>query len=73
MSKGYSEGTKVVWDWADGTGRGKITKVYTQKRTLRIKGSDITRGASPDCPSYRIEQSDGAEVFKSHTEIRKAS
>ena len=33
----------------------------------------ITRDASPDCPSYRIEQSDAAEVFKSHTEIRKTS
>lgn len=69
---GYSEGSTVEWDWGDGTARGTVTQVYTQKRTLRIKGTQVTRNASPDCPSYRIEQDDGDEVFKSHTEVRKA-
>ena len=70
---GYSEGIRVEWDWADGTGTGKVTKVYTQKRTLKIDGAEVTRDASEDCPSYRIEQEDGDEVFKSHSEVRKAS
>ncbi|MEO0461763.1 MAG: DUF2945 domain-containing protein [Pseudomonadota bacterium] len=69
---GYSEGTKIQWDWGDGTASGKIAQVYTQKRTLTIDGNDVTRDASDDCPSYKIEQADGQEVFKSHSEVRKA-
>lgn len=70
---GYSEGTRVEWDWGDSTARGEIVKVYTQKQTLKIKGSEVTRDASEDCPAYRIKQSDGDEVLKSHSEVRKAS
>ena len=72
MASGYSEGTKVEWTWGNGTGTGTVQKVYTQKRTLTIDGNDVTREASDDCPSYRIEQEDGAEVFKSHSEVTKA-
>lgn len=69
---GYSEGTKVQWDWGDGTASGEVTQVYTQQRTLKIDGNEVTRDASEDCPSYKIEQNDGQEVFKSHSEVRKA-
>ena len=68
----FSKGDKVEWDWGNGTGTGKITEIYTQKRTLKIDGSEITRDASEDEPSFRIEQEDGDEVFKSSTEVRKA-
>lgn len=73
MADGYNEGDKVEWDWSGSTARGKVVKVYTQKQTLTIKGSEVTRDASEDCPAYRIEQSDGDEVLKSHSEVRKAS
>ena len=73
MSKGYSEGTKVEWDWGNCTGTGKIEKVYTQKQTLTINGSEVTRDADDDCPAYKIEQDDGDQVLKSHSEVRKAS
>lgn len=69
---GYSEGTKVQWDWGDGSASGKIVQVYTQERTLKIDGNEVTRDASEDCPSYKIEQDDGQEVFKSHSEVEKA-
>jgi hypothetical protein len=69
----YSEGTKVEWDWGNGTGTGKVVKKYTRKITLKIKGSDVTRDASDDDPAYRIEQEDGDEVLKSESELRKAS
>lgn len=74
MSKGngYNEGDKVEWDWGNGTGSGTIKQVYTQKRTVTIKGSEITRDASEDEPAYLIEQDD-SEVLKSHSEVRKAS
>lgn len=69
----YSEGTTVEWDWGNGTGTGKVTKVYTRKITLTIKGSEVTRNASDDEPAYKIEQDDGDEVLKSQSEVRKAS
>jgi hypothetical protein len=73
MAMTYSEGTRVEWDWGNGTGSGKVVKKYTQKITLTIKGSEITRNASDDEPAYRIEQEDGDEVLKSESELRKAS
>ncbi len=69
----YQEGTEVEWDWGNGTGKGKVVKKYTQKITLKIDGSEVTRDASDDEPAYRIEQEDGDEVLKSETELRKAS
>ena len=68
----YIEGTQVEWDWGAGTGTGEVIKRYTRKITLTIKGSDVTRDASDDCPAYRIRQDDGDEVLKLHSELRKA-
>ncbi|RYH03901.1 DUF2945 domain-containing protein [Salipiger sp. IMCC34102] len=68
----FSEGDKVKWNWGNGTGTGTVKKVYTQKRTLKIDGNEVTRDASEDEPSLRIEQEDGDEVFKSSTEVEKA-
>ena len=67
----YSTGDKVSWNWANGTGTGKVTKVYTQKITRKIKGSEITRNASEEEPAYLIEQEDGDEVLKSGSELSK--
>ena len=69
---GYDEGTKVKWDWGNGTAQGKIEKVYTQKTTRKIKGNEVTRDASEDSPAYFIVQDDGDEVLKSHSEVKKA-
>jgi len=68
----YQTGTKVEWDWGNGTGTGKIVKKYTQKITLKLQGSEVTRKASDDEPAYKIEQDDGSEVLKSGSALRKA-
>lgn len=73
MAQRYDIGTKVEWDWGEGTATGEVQEVYTQIRTLKIKGTDVTRDADEDDPAYKIEQSDGDIVLKSHSEIRKAS
>lgn len=69
---GYQTGTKVEWDWGNGTGTGKITERFTDDVTRTIKGSEITRKASSDEPAYMIEQDDGDRVLKSHSEVTKA-
>ena len=73
MSKGqgFNIGDTVEWDWDNGTGTGTVKQVYTQKRTVKIKGQEITRDASEDEPAYLIEQKE-SEVLKSHSEVRKA-
>ena len=48
-------------------------QVYTQKTTLKIKGTEVTRDASEDDPAYKIAQDDGDEVLKSASEVRKSS
>ncbi|MGB7433628.1 MAG: DUF2945 domain-containing protein [Ahrensia sp.] len=70
---GYTEGTKVEWDWGEGTAQAKIVTVYTRKITRKIKGTDVTREASEEEPAYLLEQDDGDEVLKSHSEVRKIS
>ncbi|MBJ3763287.1 DUF2945 domain-containing protein [Maribius pontilimi] len=72
MSKHYSEGDKVEWDWGNGTATATVKQKYTQKRTLKIDGNEVTRDADEDNPAYRLEQDDGSEVLKSHSELRKA-
>jgi len=68
----YNVGDKVKWEWGEGTAKGEIKKVYTQKITRKIKGNEVTREADDDCPAYYIEQSDDGEALKSHSEVKKA-
>ena len=68
----YSKGDKVEWEWGSGSATGKVTEVYTEEVTKTLKGSEITREASEDEPAYLIEQEDGDEVLKSHSEVSKA-
>ena len=68
----HSEGDKVKWSWGNGTGTGKIAKVYTQKTTVKINGSEITRNATDEEPAYLIKQDDGDEVLKSDSEVSAA-
>ena len=69
---GYSKGTKVEWDWGDGTASGTIETVHTTDTTKTIKGTEVKREASEESPAYLIKQADGDEVLKSHSEVRKA-
>ena len=69
---GYNEGTKVEWDWGNGTATGEIAERFTKDVTRTIEGNEITRKASSDEPAYLIKQDDGDRVLKSHSEVRKA-
>lgn len=73
MSKTYSEGTDVEWNWGNGTARGTVETIYTKKITRKIKGNEVTRKADKDNPAYYIKQEDGDAVLKSHSELSKAS
>lgn len=73
MSQAYQTNTKVEWDWGGGTADGYVRKVFRETTTQTLKGSEVTRHGSDDNPAYLIEQQDGDQVLKLHTEVRKAS
>ena len=67
-----SEGDTVKWEWGNGTARGEVQSVFTEKTTRKIKGSEITRNGSKDDPALYIKQEDGDAVLKLASEVEKA-
>lgn len=70
---GYAINTKVKWNWGNGSAQGKICSRYTEDVTKTIKGTEVTRNATKSSPAYAIEQDDGDEVLKSHSEVEKVN
>lgn len=70
MADTYDKGTEVEWDWGQGTATGTVVESYTERVEKTIKGTEITRNADDDNPAYLIEQDDGSQVLKSHSELR---
>lgn len=68
---GYAINTEVEWKWGKGKAQGKVTSRFTEDVTKTIKGNEVTREASEEKPAYLIEQDDGDEVLKSHSEVSK--
>ncbi|MCF7747062.1 DUF2945 domain-containing protein [Sulfitobacter sp. M39] len=64
-----SKGTKVKWDWGQGTASGKVTDRFIKSVTRTLKGSEVTRNGSDDDPALLIEQDDGDEVLKLSSEV----
>ena len=70
---GYNIGTDVEWDWGEGTAKGTVKERFTSDVTRTIKGTEVKRKASESEPAYLIEQDDGDQVLKGHSELRKSS
>lgn len=66
------EGTRVRWNWGNGSGTGDVVERFTRDVTRTLKGTEVTRTASDDEPAFLIRQDDGDEVLKSITEIERA-
>lgn len=73
MSKEFKKHQKVAWKWGQGESEGKVVKIFTDKISCEINGSEITRNASDDEPAYLIVQDDGQKVLKSQSELKKAA
>jgi hypothetical protein len=71
MADTFNKGTEVEWNWGPGTATGTVVESYTERVEKTIAGSDITRNADDDNPAYLIEQDDGSQVLKSHSELRE--
>ncbi|NNC90661.1 MAG: DUF2945 domain-containing protein [Akkermansiaceae bacterium] len=73
MSDAYQTNTEVEWDWGNGTATGKVREVFREKVTRTVQGNEVTREGDDANPAYLIEQDDGDEVLKLHSELRAAS
>ena len=66
------EGSKVKWDWGNGSAEGKVKETYTKEVTKTIKGNEVTRKGEEGNKALLIEQEDGDEVLKLESEVEKA-
>jgi len=72
MSDAFHIGDRVAWNWAQGSGEGKIRQRFERRVQRTLKGSRIVRNGTKDNPAYLIEQEDGGQVLKRGSELSRA-
>jgi hypothetical protein len=65
----YSAGARVRWKWGAHHAEGVVREVFSARVERKIKGARIVRNGEPDNPAYLIEQDNGAQVLKKHSEL----
>ena len=73
MADKHRKGTGVQWNWGDSHATGKVSETFTRSVTRTLKGAKVTKNGNEDCPAYLIEQEDGTEVLKLHSEVEGAN
>ena len=63
------EGTKVKWEWGNGTAEGKVESTFTKKVTRTIEGNEVTRDGEEGNKALYIKQEDGGAVLKLESEV----
>lgn len=69
MTKTFGEGDAVRWNWGPGQAEGTVTEVHTSRVERTIGRSTKVRNGTADNPAYVLEQSDGQQVLKLHSEL----
>jgi hypothetical protein len=72
MTKAFGTGEKVQWNWGNGTGEAEVKEVHTERVEREIAGTNQVRNGTDDNPAYVLEQADGREVLKLHSELGSA-
>ncbi|NHF61017.1 HVA1 family protein [Flavobacteriaceae bacterium TP-CH-4] len=65
------KGTRVKWNWGNGTAQGKVEETYTSKTTKTINGTEVTRDGEEGNKALYIRQDDGDHVLKSESEVER--
>ncbi|MBQ0733375.1 DUF2945 domain-containing protein [Aquimarina celericrescens] len=65
------QGTKVKWNWGEGSATGTVEETYTKKVTKTIKGTEVTRNGEENDKALYIKQEDGDYVLKSESEVER--
>ncbi|HEY2223525.1 DUF2945 domain-containing protein [Actinomycetospora sp.] len=68
----FGTGEKVRWNWGNGQGEATVTEVHTDRVERTIAGNKQARNGTDDNPAYVLEQSDGRQVLKLHSELGRA-
>lgn len=72
MTAKFAKGTRVAWNWGNGSPTGTVVESAAERIEKTIKGTRQSRNGSADNPAHVLEQDDGQEVLKLHSEPRKA-
>lgn len=65
------QGTKVKWNWGNGTAEAKVKSTFDTKTTRTIKGTEVTKHGEKGNKALYIEQEDGDHVLKLESEVEK--
>lgn len=65
------KGTKVKWDWGNGTAEGKVEETYTSSISKNIKGTEVTKNGSDEDKALFISQENGSRVLKLESEVSR--
>ncbi len=65
------EGTKVKWNWGNGTAEGKVQSTFTKSVTRTIDGNEVTRKGEEGNKALYIKQDDGDSVLKLESEVER--
>lgn len=64
-------GTKVKWDWGNGTAHGKVEETFNKEITRTIDGSEVTKKGKEGNKALLIKQDDGDKVLKLESEVER--
>ncbi len=65
------KGTRVKWNWGNGTAEGEVVETYISKTTKTIKGNLVTRNGEEGDKALYIKQDNGNYVLKSESEVQR--
>jgi len=65
------EGTRVKWEWGNGTAEGEVQSTFTKSVTRTIEGNEITRNGEEGNKALYIKQDDGDAVLKLESEVER--
>ena len=68
-NKAFKQKDQVYWKWLGRQIRGHVVEVYFKPTTKMIKGKNIKRNGSKECPAYLVQAEFGNLALKLHTEI----
>ena len=54
-----------------GTAEGRVIAIHPRPVIRRVKGVRVKRLGTPEDPAYEIEQADGTQVLKLHSEVEQ--
>lgn len=60
---------QVYWKWLGRKIQGRVVEIHLNPVTKVIKGKNIKRNGSEECPAYLVESESGNIALKLHTEL----